>query len=204
LVTVSPCTRDPHRSPGQALLTSRASGSHRSYSTNTRDPGPRPARQPCLPASLALQNIRPRRCRILPLAWAPVRGRLSAIDEPNSIPRPEDAMRAFEHPTSDNTLPTRFAAAGSPRERPATRCLPPTRAARPARSRGVFFGGRRRSRLGHWILNAACIALATLAIAASAHFAQPAFDAAASTGNAGPELLASATRTPSFLLTPRH
>jgi len=44
--------------------------------------------------------------------------------------------------------------------------------------------------------------LATLAIVASAHFAQPAFDAVARNGNAGPELLASATRTPSFLLAP--
>jgi len=49
-------------------------------------------------------------------------------------------------------------------------------------------------------MNAACVALATLAVVASAHFAQPVLDAAANTGNAGPELLASATRTPPFLL----
>lgn len=85
--------------------------------------------------------------------------------------------------------------------RTSARRLPPTRAARSARSRGIF------SRLAslwrdHWIGNALCVALATLAIAASAHFAQPAFDAAARSGNAGPELLASALRAPAFLIKP--
>ncbi len=76
--------------------------------------------------------------------------------------------------------------------------LPPTRAARPTRSRGVFFGDR-RSRLGHWIATTVCVALVTLSVVASAHFAEPAFDAASISANVGPELLASATRTPSFL-----
>ena len=87
---------------------------------------------------------------------------------------------------------------------PPARSLPPTRAARPARSRGVFFGAGRRSRWGRWVLNALCVALVTLSIVASAHFAVPAFEAAAINGNVGPELLASATSPPSFLLTSRN
>jgi hypothetical protein len=117
--------------------------------------------------------------------------------------RPEDAMqRAFERPPAETALRTRFAAAGSPLGRPPARRLPPTRAARPARSRGVFSGSRWRSGLGHWISTAAYIAVVTLTIAASAHFAQPALDAVARIGNAGPELLASATRAASFLFAP--
>ncbi len=111
-------------------------------------------------------------------------------------------QRAFERQPAETALRTRFAAAGSPLGRPPARRLPPTRAARPARSRGVFFGSRWRSGLGHWISNAAYIALVALTIAASAHFAQPALDAVARSGNAGPELLASATRAASFLLAP--
>jgi hypothetical protein len=42
--------------------------------------------------------------------------------------------------------------------------------------------------------------LVTLSIVASAHFAVPAFEAAAINGNVGPELLASATSPPSFLV----
>jgi hypothetical protein len=125
------------------------------------------------------------------------------MDVPNSMLRPEDAMqRAFKRRSAEIAGRTRFAAAGSPLGRPPARRLPPTRAARPARSRGVFFGSRWRSGFGHWISHAAYIALVALTIAASAHFAQPALDAAASSGNAGPALLASATRAASFLLTP--
>lgn len=78
--------------------------------------------------------------------------------------------------------------------------LPPTRAARSARSRGFFLAGRRRSRLGHWLANAACAVVLALSIAASAHFALPAFESAAFNANLGPELLASAERPPSFLV----
>jgi hypothetical protein len=115
--------------------------------------------------------------------------------------RIEDAMhRAFEpSPTRDTFRPPISAAAAPPRL-PAARRLPPTRAARFARSRGVFFAGLRRSRFGPWIANAACVAMVALAILASAHFAEPAFDASAISGNSGPELLASATRAPSFLI----
>jgi hypothetical protein len=116
--------------------------------------------------------------------------------------RPEDAMqRTFERQAAETELRTHFAA-GSPLGPPPARRFPPTRAARPARSRGVFFGGRPRSGLGHWISNAAYIAVVTLTIAASAHFAQAALDAVASTGNTGPELLASATRGAPFPLAP--
>jgi len=123
------------------------------------------------------------------------------MDAINPMPRPEDTMqRAFEPQLTPDAFRTRFAAAARPLEAPPVHRLPPTRAARPARSRGVFLAGRWRSRLGHWLMDAVCVALATLAIAASAHFAQPALDAAVSNGNAGLELLASATRTPPFLL----
>lgn len=82
--------------------------------------------------------------------------------------------------------------------------LPPTRAARPARSRGAFFQGRRRSRPGRWILNALCIAAAAIWIVAGAEFVQPAFDAAAITGNTGPALFASTMQAPSFIVARRR
>ena len=87
---------------------------------------------------------------------------------------------------------------------PPARPLPPTRAARPARSRGAFFQGGNRSRPGRWIFNALCVALATLSIVASAHFAEPAFDAAVITSNAGPALVASTTQAPSFIVARRR
>jgi hypothetical protein len=106
--------------------------------------------------------------------------------------------RAFEqHPIRHAFRPPAAALESSP-----ARHLPPTRAARPARSRGVFFVSRWRARLGRWARSGACLAIATLTIATSAHFVQPAFDAAAINGNSGPELLASATRAPAFLTAP--
>ena len=126
------------------------------------------------------------------------------MDAINAMLRTENTvLRAFDPsrtPGTPDASRVRFDAATTPLEALPLRRLPPTRAAPPPRSRGVFFAGRWRSRLGHWVLNAVCVALATLAVVASAHFAQPVLDAAASTGNAGPELLASATRTPPFLL----
>lgn len=109
-------------------------------------------------------------------------------------------QRTFESHSTEHGFRTHWVAMNAKGPTPARR-LPPTRAARSARSRGIF------SRLtslwrGHWIGNAVCVALATLAIAASAHFAQPAFDAALRSGNAGPELLASAMRAPAFLIKP--
>ncbi len=82
--------------------------------------------------------------------------------------------------------------------------LPPTRAARPARSRGAFFRASGRSRPGRWILTTLCIAAATISIVASAHFAGPAFNATAITGNAGPALFASALQAPSFIVARRR
>jgi hypothetical protein len=55
------------------------------------------------------------------------------------------------------------------------------------------------SRLGHRIVNALCIAIAAISIVVAAQFAEPAFDAVVVTGNAGPALVASATRAPAFL-----
>lgn len=103
--------------------------------------------------------------------------------------RSEDTMqRAVEpRPTLPGTTPPACS-------------LPPTRAARPARSRGAFFGAGRNSRLGRWVANAVCVVVVTLSIVASAHFAVPAFEAAAINNNIGPELLASATSPPSFLV----
>ncbi len=87
---------------------------------------------------------------------------------------------------------------------PPAQPLPPTRAARPARSRGAFFQGGRGSRKARWILSAVCVAVATISIVASAHFAEPAFDAAAITGNAGPALFASTMQAPSFIVARRR
>jgi hypothetical protein len=87
---------------------------------------------------------------------------------------------------------------------PPAQPLPPTRAARPARSRGAFFQGCRGSRKARWILSVLCVAVATISIVASAHFAEPAFDAAAITGNAGPALFASTMQAPSFIVARRR
>jgi hypothetical protein len=87
---------------------------------------------------------------------------------------------------------------------PPARPLPPTRAARPARSRGAFFQGGRGSRRGRWILSGLCVAVATLSIVASAHFAEPAFDSATIAGNAGPALFASTMQAPSFVVARRR
>ena len=87
---------------------------------------------------------------------------------------------------------------------PPAQPLPPTRAARPARSRGAFFHGGSRSRPGRWIWSALCVAVAAVSIVASAHFAEPAFDAAAISGNAGPALVASTMQAPSFIVARRR
>jgi len=49
------------------------------------------------------------------------------------------------------------------------------------------------------ILNALYVAVAAISIVASAHFAEPVFDAAVISGNAGPGLVASTTQAPSFV-----
>jgi hypothetical protein len=114
--------------------------------------------------------------------------------------RPEDAMqRSFEHRPARYGFRTRFADGGTPFTLPPGRRLPPTRAARPPRSRGVFFGSGRHSRVGQWIAKAMGVALAALSIVACAHFAQPAFNAVAISGNAGPALVASTAQAPSFI-----
>jgi hypothetical protein len=76
--------------------------------------------------------------------------------------------------------------------------LPPTRAARTPRSRGVFLAASAHSRLGYWIVNALCIAVAAVSIVAGAEFAEPLLNGKFVSGNAGPGLVASAMRAPIF------
>jgi hypothetical protein len=79
------------------------------------------------------------------------------------------------------------------------RQLPPTRAARLTRSRGLFFGASTHSRVGRWIVNTLCIVVATVSILASAEFAEPVFNVRGLSGNAGPALFASTLRAPAFM-----
>ena len=109
-------------------------------------------------------------------------------------------LRSLE-PRRRHNAPARLAARGSSAALAWVRRLPPTRAARPARSRGVFLGASTHPRLGQWIVNALCIAIAAISIVATAQIAEPAFEAAV-TINVGPALVASAMRSPAFL-TPR-
>jgi hypothetical protein len=74
--------------------------------------------------------------------------------------------------------------------------LPPTRAARAPRSRGIFLTAGAHSRVGHWVVNALCIALAAVSILAGAEFAEPLLNGKFVSGNAGPGLVASAMRSP--------
>ena len=78
--------------------------------------------------------------------------------------------------------------------------LPPTRAARPARSRGVFWAGRPSAGHGRWIRNIVGVAMIALSIAAGTRFIEPAFDAHAFRANAAAALLGLASRPPSFLI----
>jgi hypothetical protein len=117
----------------------------------------------------------------------------------------EETMdRIFErrHPEYPATAPP--ADSGTDASLPPASPLPPTRAARPARSRGAFSRGGGRSRPGRWFLSALCIAAAALWIVAGAEFAQPAFNAVAFTGNTGPALFASTMQAPSFVLARRR
>ena len=109
--------------------------------------------------------------------------------------------RAFDRSRTPDPRRARHDAPAALETSPPRR-LPPTRAARFARSRGVFFAGGWHFRAGNWLMNALCVALVTLTVVASAHFAGPVLDAAARVGNAGPELLASTTRTLPFLPAP--
>lgn len=87
---------------------------------------------------------------------------------------------------------------------PPARPLPPTRAARPARSRGAFFRSGRGPRPARWFLSALCVAVAAIWIVAGVEFAKPVFDAAAITGNTGPALFASTMQPPSFIVARRR
>jgi hypothetical protein len=117
----------------------------------------------------------------------------------------EETMdRIIERRVADYPALAPPADSGTVASLPPAQPLPPTRAARPARSRGAFFQGRRGSRPARWIFSALCIAVATISIVASAHFAEPAFDSAAITGNSGPALFASTMQAPSFVVARRR
>jgi hypothetical protein len=76
--------------------------------------------------------------------------------------------------------------------------LPPTRAARPPRSCGVFFAASAHSRLIRRVVSALCVALAAVSIVAGAEFALPVLNGKFVSGNPGPPLVASAMRAPIF------
>lgn len=113
-------------------------------------------------------------------------------------------MNRLLEPHRQDETPAAFAARGSTEALARARQLPPTRAARPARSRGVFFAASVYSRVGHWVVNALCVAMVAFSIVASVEFAEPALDAAVVNGNVGPALVASALRAPAFLLNRSH
>jgi hypothetical protein len=116
----------------------------------------------------------------------------------------ETMNRIVELRTADYPAPAGAAEPGmAARVQPADP-LPPTRAARPARSRGAFFQRGGRSRPGRWILSMVCIAAAAVSIVASAHFVEPAFNAAARISNSGPALFASTLQAPSFVIARRR
>jgi hypothetical protein len=124
-----------------------------------------------------------------------------------SAPRIKDEEimdRIIEHRRARYSARADPADSGTAASSPPARPLPPTRAARPARSRGAFFQGGSRSRSARWMLNALCIAIATISIVASARFAEPAFESSIITGNAGPALVASTTQAPPFVIAPRR
>jgi len=77
--------------------------------------------------------------------------------------------------------------------------LPPTRAARPPRSRGVFLAASAHSQLGHRLVSVLCIAVAAVSIVAAAEFAEPLLNARFVSANTGPALVASTMRAPAFL-----
>jgi len=105
--------------------------------------------------------------------------------------------RIVEHRRTGD--PARAPGADADSTQPPAHPLPPTRAARPTRSRGIFFQDGQRARRGRWILNTLFVAAATISIVASAHFAKPVFDSAVISGNAGPGLIASTTQAPAFV-----
>ena len=78
--------------------------------------------------------------------------------------------------------------------------LPPTRAARPTRSRGVFFAEYHLARLARWVACAVCVAVTAISIAATA---PRVIDAPAVLLNPGPALVAATSMLPPEFA-PRH
>ena len=77
--------------------------------------------------------------------------------------------------------------------------LPPTRAARPARSRGIFFEGN-LTRFARWVAGAALIAVAAISIAATV---PRVLDAPGGVLNTGPALVAATSKLPA-IFSPRN
>lgn len=78
--------------------------------------------------------------------------------------------------------------------------LPPTRAARLARSRGAFWGSRLTG-LVRWIAGGALVAIAALSIAATA---PSVFDAPGVMLRTGPALVAATSKLPAFFSPRQH
>ena len=111
----------------------------------------------------------------------------------------EDSMRRPLESVGRHDAAECLVAQGSAAALTQVRPLPPTRAARLTRSRGLFLGASTHSRLGRWIVNALCIVVAAVSIVASAEFAEPVFNTRGLSGNAGPALFASTLRAPAFV-----
>ena len=94
----------------------------------------------------------------------------------------------------------RSASVAGPGAAPQMSSLPPTRAARPARSRGVFFSGQPLARLARWAACAALVAVAALSIAATVPHV---IDAPAVRLNPGPALFAATSKLPP-MFAPQH
>ena len=79
--------------------------------------------------------------------------------------------------------------------------LPPTRAARPARSRGVFLAGRGERGLFRGLISLLCIAVTAVSLLA---IAPRVIDAAVLTANPALELVATTSQLPVAISHPRH
>jgi len=112
----------------------------------------------------------------------------------------EDPMSRSLEPLRQHDVAGRSAARSIAAALARVRQLPPTRAARSTRSRGLFFAASTHLRRGRWIVNALCIAIAAVSIVASAEFAEPVFNAKVVSSNAGPALFASTMRAPAFVI----
>jgi hypothetical protein len=114
---------------------------------------------------------------------------------------PSDHRSLGTAPVLPHEVETRFADRGIV---PTGQPLPPTRAARSPRSRGVFLAASAHSRLLHRIVNVVCIAVAAVSIVAAAQFAEPVLNGKFVSSNAGPPLVAATMRAPVFATSRAH